>query len=325
MTASPAFDVTALGESMLRLSVPAGHRLEAADQLAVHLAGAESNVCGALAALGRRTGWVSRLPDSALGRLVLRQLHAGGIDTAAVVLAPDTRLGLYFVEFAGPPRAVQVVYDRANSAAANLTAAEVNWDYLLNTRFIHLTGITPALNEGCRALVAEIIQRARAAGVKVSFDVNYRGKLWTPAQAAAALKPLIQDVDVLFCGQGDARTVFGLTGDEHALLAGLRALTRAPHILMSRGEAGAVALAGDQFLSQPAVPVQIVDRVGAGDAFAAGVLDALVEGAPLAEGLVRGTALAALVLSQYGDTLLTTRAEMQSVIAKGSAAATIVR
>ncbi len=324
MTTTPAFDVTALGESMLRLSVPAGQRLEAADQFAVHLAGAESNLCGALAAIGRRTGWVSRLPDSAVGRLVLRQLRASGVDTAAVVLAPDTRLGLYFAEFAGPPRAIQVIYDRANSAAANLTAAHINWDYLLNTRFIHLTGITPALNDGCRALVAEIIQRAKAAGVAVSFDVNYRGKLWTPAQAAAALKPLIENVDLLLCGQADARTVFGLAGDEYALLAGLRALTRAPHVVMTRGEAGAVALDGDQFLSQPAVPVQIVDRVGAGDAFAAGIIDGLLDGS-LAEGLVRGTALAALVLSQEGDTLLTTRAEMQSVIAKGATASGIVR
>ena len=325
MIASPAFDVTALGESMLGLSVPAGHRLEAAETFAVHLAGAESNVCGALAAIGRRTGWVSRLPDSAVGRLVLRQLHATGIDTAAVVLAPDTRLGIYYAEFAGPPRAIQVIYDRANSAAATMTAADVNWDYLLNTRYLHLTGITPALNAGCHALVAEIIQRAKAAGVHVSFDVNYRGKLWTTAQAAAGLQPLIENVDLLLCGQADARNVFGLSGDEHALLAGLRALTRAPHVVMTRGEAGAVALDGDTFLTQPAVPVQMVDRVGAGDAFAAGVLDGLLDGS-LAEGLVRGTALAALVLSQYGDTLMTTRAEMQSVIAKGSGSASgIVR
>ncbi len=324
MTINSAFDVTALGESMLRLSVPVGQRLEAADQFAVHLAGAESNLCGALAAIGRRSGWVSRLPDSAVGRLVLRQLRAAGVDTAAVVLAPDTRLGLYFAEFAGPPRAIQVIYDRANSAAANLTAADVNWDYLLNTRYIHLTGITPALNDGCRALMAEIIQRAKAAGVKISFDVNYRGKLWTPEQAAATLKPLIVEVDLLLCGQADARTVFGLAGDEHALLAGLRALTHAPHVAMTRGEAGAVALDGDRFLSQPAVPVQIVDRVGAGDAFAAGVLDGLLDGS-LAEGLKRGTALAALVLSQEGDTLMTTRAEMQSIIVKGAAASGIVR
>jgi 2-dehydro-3-deoxygluconokinase len=318
------FDVTALGESMLRLSVPAGQRLEAADQFAVHLAGAESNVCGALVAIGRRAGWVSRLPESAVGRLVLRQLRAAGVDTGAVVLAPDARLGIYYAEFAGPPRAIQVIYDRANSAAANLTAADVNWDYLLDTTVVHLTGITPALNEGCRALVAEIIQRARAAGVKVSFDVNYRGKLWTPEQAAATLKPLIKDANLLLCGQADARTVFGLSGDEHALLAGLRALTPAKHIVLTRGELGAVALEGDQFYSQPAVPVQIVDRVGAGDAFAAGVIDGLLSGS-LPEGLKRGTALAALVLSQEGDTLMTTRAEMEATIAKGAAAGGIVR
>src|SRR5690349_11620710 len=103
MTSTPAFDVTALGESMLRLSVTGGQRLEAADQFAVHLAGAESNVCGALVAIGRRAGWVSRLPDSAVGRLVLRQLRAAGVDTSAVALDPTGRLGIYYAEFAGRP------------------------------------------------------------------------------------------------------------------------------------------------------------------------------------------------------------------------------
>ena len=129
---------------MLRLSVPTGQRLEDAHQLAVHPGGTESNVCTALAGLGRRCGWVSRLPDSPPGRLVLRRLWAAGVDTSAVVLAASrtSRIGTYYVEFAAPPRPIRVIYDRANSAVSCMTGADVNWDYLLDTRMLHLTGIT---------------------------------------------------------------------------------------------------------------------------------------------------------------------------------------
>lgn len=307
------FDVTSLGETMLRLGVPTGQRLEDALTFDARPAGAESNVCAALACLGRRCSWVSRLPDNPLGHLILRRLRAADVDTSAVVLAENGRLGMYFVEFAVDPRPTRVIYDRANSAMSQMQSADVDWDTLLDTRALHLTGITPALSDSCRELVAEAIQRAQSAGVAVSFDVNYRSRLWSPAEASAALRTLVADVDLLFCSEMDARQLFGCSGDERQVLAGLQSLTRASAVVVTRADAGAIALDDGAFRQQPAVASKMVDRLGAGDAFAAGVLDGWLDGS-LVKGLEQGVALAALALSQVGDMLVTSRAELAAML-----------
>jgi 2-dehydro-3-deoxygluconokinase len=315
MPPTPRFDVIGLGEVMLRLSVPAGRRLDDARTLDVEVGGAECNVCVALARLGRRCGWVSRLPDHALGEAVMRALRTDGVDLAAVKRVPGERIGTYFIEYAAAPRAIQVIYDRANSAAARMTVADVDWDYLLGTRVLHVTGITVGLSDSCHAVVAEAVRRARAAGVTLSFDVNYRAKLWSAAVAGERLRPLIAEADVLFCKSADAAALFGCTGEPRAQLEALRALTRAQAIYLTLGEQGAALLQGKDFLLQPALPVSIVDRIGGGDAFAAGALDGILDGDAHA-GLRRGVALAAIALSQHGDRVLTSRAELDAVLAQ---------
>src|SRR6185369_12731348 len=210
---TPRFDFVSLGESMLRLSVPAGKRLDDTRKLDMELAGAESNVSVALARLGWRVGWVSRMPDHALANAILRALRSDGVDISAVKQVPDERLGTYFIEFATQPRSTQVIYDRADSAASHMTIADIDWDYLLNTRVLHLTGITAALSENCYAVLEEAIKRAHAVGVMVSFDVNYRAKLWNAATAGEKLRPLIADADILFCKGADATTLFGCQGE----------------------------------------------------------------------------------------------------------------
>ena len=309
------FDVVSLGEAMLRLSVPTGARLDDARALDVEIGGAEGNVCVALARLGRRCGWVGRLPDHALGNAVLRTYRADGVDVSAARRAPGERLGTYFIEYAAQPRSIQVIYDRAGSAAARMTVDDVDWDYLLDTRLLHLTGITAALSESCYAILAEAIRRARAAGVAVSFDVNYRAKLWDAPTAGARLRPLIAEADLLFCKSADAALLFGCRGEPRELMAGLQGISRAGAIFCTFGEQGAALLQGDAFASQPALPVQIVDRIGSGDAFAAGALDGWLDGDPAA-GLRRGVALAAIALSQHGDRVLTTRAELSAAEAQ---------
>lgn len=313
--AVPRFDVTSLGESMLRLSVPIGKRLDDARMLDVEVAGAECNVCYALARLDRRCGWVGRLPDNALGHNVLRALRADGVDVSAVVNAPGERIGTYFIEYATTPRSIQVIYDRADSAAARMTVDDVDWDYLLDTRILHLTGITAAVSDSCYEIVAQAIERARAANVTVSFDVNYRSKLWDAATAGAKLRPLIKDVDILLCKSDDARLLFGCEGEPRELMTGLETLTRARAVFCTFGAEGAAMLSGGQFARQPAVPVIIIDRIGSGDAFAAGVLDALLDD-QLDEALGRGAALAAIALSQFGDRVLTSRAELSAVMSQ---------
>ena len=307
------FDVTTIGETMLRLSVGSGQRLSATTSLDVHLGGAESNVCAALASLQRRCGWVSALPDNPLGHMALRQLRAFGIDTSTVHLAANSRMGTYYVEFAAAPRAIQVFYDRSSSAAAALQINEVDWDYMLDTRVLHLTGITPALSESCRDLVSYATKRAKEAGVIVSFDVNYRSRLWSPEAARHFLSKLINDVDLLICGQSDAETVFGFSGDAPSVLHSLSQISQAKFIVITLGSAGAVARHETETLSQAPVRAKVIDRLGAGDAFAAGILDGWLDGSP-SKGLKHGTALAALALSQAGDMLYTNREELTEVL-----------
>jgi len=321
-TRTPRFDFVSLGESMLRLSVPTGRRLDDTRMLDMELAGAESNVSVALARLGWRTGWVSRMPDHALANAILRALRSDGVDVSAVKRVPDERLGTYFIEYATPPRSTQVIYDRANSAASRMTVADIDWDYLLDTRVLHLTGITAALSDNCYALLIKAIRRARAAGVTVSFDVNYRAKLWTADMAGEKLRPLIADADILLCKGADALALFGCQGEPRQLMQSLRSLTRAHAVFCTFGEQGAALLSGDEFVMQPAIPVQIVDRIGSGDAFAAGVLDGWLSGEPsatdlsaLREGLRRGVTLAAIALSQFGDRVLSSRAELNAMLA----------
>jgi 2-dehydro-3-deoxygluconokinase len=248
-------------------------------------------------------------------------MRADAVDVSAVRRVPGERMGTYFIEYAAPPRSIQVIYDRANSAAAHMTVDDVDWDYLLDTRVLHLTGITAALSESCYEIVSHAIRRARAAGVVVSFDVNYRAKLWDSATAGARLRPLIADADVLLCKSADAALLFGCRGAGRELMSGLGSLTRAQAIFGTFGEQGAALLTRDEFFFEPALPVQIVDRIGSGDAFAAGVLDGLLDGDTgsmqgLREGLRRGVALAAIALSQYGDRVLTSRAELNTVMAQ---------
>lgn len=311
----PRFDFVSLGETMLRLSVPEGRRLDDARSLEVEIGGAESNVAVALARLGRRCGWVSRLPEHSLGSAVLRVLRSDGVDVSAVRRAPGERVGTYFIEYATPPRAIQVIYDRAGSAAARLSPADIDWEYLLDARVVHLTGITAALSESCYQVLEEAIRRARAAGVMVSFDVNHRAKLWDAATAGRRLRPLIAEADLLFCKGADASALFGCQGEPAALMDQLKSLTRAQAVVCTFGERGAALLTGGAFKFQPAIPVQIVDRIGSGDAFAAGVLDGWLDGS-LSAGLERGVALAAIALSQYGDRVLASRAELEAVMSQ---------
>lgn len=321
--AKPAFDVTTLGEMMLRLSVPAGERLETAARLNMCAAGAEANLVTVLARLGRRTRWGGALPVYPLGRLAANHLRAAGVDVDAVVwdTAPTARMGTYYVEFAPPPRGIQVQYDRANSSAAQLGPEAVDWDALLDTRLLHLTGITPALSPACRALVEEAVRRAHAAAVPLSFDINYRAKLWTTEAARAALEPLVQGAHFLFCGLPDAGRVFGLTGTPDSVAQALLDRTGARHVIMSNGEHGARLWDGQQWLHRPARPTTILDRLGAGDALAAGVMHGWLDG-DLALGLRYGVTLAALALSQHGDAVVTTRAELESLL---EGEATLVR
>ena len=185
MTTSLGHDLVGLGEVMLRLAAPPPQRLEQVSSLDVQIGGAEANVTAACARLGLRTALISALPaEHAWGDRTLRELAGHGVDCAGVLRRPASRMGLYFLEYGATPRPVRVLYDRRDSALSRLTAAEVEWSLVRRARLLHITGVTAALGDNLRDVIRRALDEASRAGVPVSFDVNYRSRLWT-AEAGA--------------------------------------------------------------------------------------------------------------------------------------------
>src|SRR5881628_2958370 len=286
------YDLVTLGEVLLRLAIPSPTRFETARQLDLQLGGAEANVAAACARLGLSTAWISALPANPWGE----------------------RIGVYFLEYGVPPRPVRVLYDRRDSAFARLTASQVDWDPVRHARMVHLTGITPALGEAPRSL----LERALAEAATVSFDVNYRATLWSPPEARAFLEPVLTGVRYLFIGQGEAQTLFGFAGSPEQTLDGLARLAPKATISLQRGEEGSTVLDGGRLIRPSRRPVvQVVDPIGAGDAYAAGFLWATLRGRGLQEAVDAGTAVAALKCSTWGDIALVSPQDVADVLAGG--------
>lgn len=312
------YDLLAFGENMIRLSTRNYERLEQAQTLDFRHGGTEANVAVALARLGYQTCWVSRLANNPLGRKIAGELGQWGVDTSHVIWTDDGRVGLFFLEVGAPPRASAVLYDRRNSAMSQMTLEDFPWPLLAEARWLHLTGITAALSESCYGLVAESLRRAHELGLSVSFDVNYRARLWTPEQARAALEPLCREADVVIVTQSDAARVFGVQGDTpEEMLANLAGRFARRVVAMTLNAQGSVAYdksSGRFFRAEPAPVVHTVDRIGTGDAFDAGFIAGCLEG-NIARGLALGNALAALKMTIPGDYALVSRQEVEELLA----------
>lgn len=306
----PRFDVTTYGEGGLRLSVPAGRRIETATSFDVDVAGTEANVVGALSRLGWRCGWVSALPSTAPGRRVAHALRAAGVDLQAVRWRDGGRVSCYYVEYARPPRSTTVLYDRSDSCFARLGPDDVDWHYLLDTKHLHVTGLTYPLSENSRLIIASALSRAATAGVSTSLDVNHRDQLWSPAQCRDELLPLCRDVGLLFCSRRDAQEVFGCRGEPEVAANRLLEVTGARTLVMTLGDEGVIACGPDGTLRAGARPASVLDRMGAGDALAAGVLHGWLRG-DLQAGLRYGCTMAAMALSQHGDMVISDPHELE--------------
>ncbi len=302
-------DVSALGEVLLRLSARPGVRLQSAAQLELYVGGAEANVLSALARLEHRCTFAGALPATALGRLAGDALRAAGIDLSPVVWDTGGRMGLYFLEYGVGARPTEVLYDRQHSSFAQLEVAGLNWDFLARSRLFHTTGITAALGPQPLALVEHALGAARALGIPFSFDVNYRGRLWPPQEAARVLPRLMAGAEILFCAARDAALLWGLSGDAAALCRALQQMCGARHLLLTVGEEGAYLWSNGRLTHEAARSREVVDRIGAGDALAAGVLHGWLAG-DLQMGLRSGVTLAALAAGQYGDVVVTTPQEL---------------
>ncbi len=309
----PRFDVTTIGEGQLRYSVPLGRHLERATQLDVNVTGTEANVASLLSRLGWRCGWVTALPDSPLGRRVALEYAQSGLDLSAVVWADQGRLAIYYVEFGLPPKGTQVYYDRKDTSFVNMTRADIDWDYLLDTRLLHISGLSVPLSPSICAILTEAVERAKAEQIPISFDMNYRSRIWTTEAAAEAIAPFLESVDILFFARADAVRMYGFDGSPKDIVMKLGELSSASAIVSSLSSEGIIAWDREQFQLEGARNIQVLDRIGAGDAMVAGVLHGWLAG-DLFKGLRYGALTAALNLTHYGDAVYINREELENML-----------
>ena len=311
-----SFDFVTLGETMVRLVPPGALRLEQAQQLNLSAGGTESTVAVNLARLGKKTAWVSRLPVNPMGRYIANQIRQHGVDLSGVTWKDGERQATYYVEYGASPRSIRVWYDRADSAASRMTPDDLPIDLIQSARWLHLTGITPALSDSCHATVQRAFAVAREAGITCSFDVNYRSLLWSAEEAGAVLEPFCKFADYVFVAGRDAHNLFGASDDVNQAANDLQARWGGK-LIVTNGEEGVVATDGNGLVSADAYPATIVDRLGAGDALASGIICRLLEDAPLEDALRFGAAMAALSLTVDGDFAWVTRDEIEAVLKSG--------
>ncbi len=337
--------VVTFGEIMLRLSPPAGSRFRQAANFDVTYGGAEANVAASLAQWGLPSRYVTVLPDHDLGQAAADRLRALGVDTSHILRRGD-RLGIYFLEHGASQRPSRVIYDRADSAISRLRPGEVDWEAAFSgATWFHWTGITPALSESTAKVTLEAVRAAKRLGLTVSADLNYRSKLWSRERAGSVMTPLMEYVDVLIGNEEDAANVFGITAGDTDVERGeldfaayedvarklverfdlrVAAITLRESLSASENNWSACLHDGRQFLRGPSYCIRLVDRVGAGDAFTAGLIYATLAEKSSQEALEFAVAASCLKQTIAGDFNLVSVAEVEA-LAAGAATGRIKR
>ena len=291
--------VITFGEIMMRLNPEGYRRFVQADRFEASYAGGEANVAVGLAQFGMDAAFVSKVPAHEIGQCAVNELRRFGVDTSLILRGGD-RLGLYYVEKGASQRASKVIYDRAGSAIAKAAVSEFDWDAIFeNASWFHWTGITPALGGELPDICLEACKAAKAHGVTISCDLNFRKKLWTSAQANAVMSKLMPYVDVCIANEEDAKDVFGIAASGTDIAAGKLsregyrsvaeqlcarfgfkavAITLRGSISASDNDWAAMLYTGGEAYFSPTYHIRIVDRVGGGDSFGAGLIYAMLNG-----------------------------------------------
>ncbi len=280
--------VITFGEIMMRLSTPGFARLTQVESLNVLYAGSEANVCASLSHFGIPAAHVTRFPQNDLGQAATEMLRRHGVDTQHVIYGEE-RMGLYFLENGAIHRASRIVYDRFNSAFAHIKPGMIDWDVIMkDASWFHWTGITPAISQGAADVCYEAIQSARKNGAMVSGDINYRRNLWQYGKTAREIMPaLIESTDVIVAGIADMENCVGISDSTFpsACAAFIKAYPNAKKIATternsissSHNELKGMIWNGKELLQSRTYDLtHIVDRVGAGDAFMAGLIFGLI-------------------------------------------------
>jgi 2-dehydro-3-deoxygluconokinase len=326
--------VVTFGELMLRLSPPGQERLFQSPQLRTFFGGSEANVAASLAHFGVRSDYVTRVPANAVGDAAVAAMRAEGVGTRGMLRGGD-RLGIYFVESGADLRALRVAYDRAGSSFSQLDPGEYDWDGILGgAHWLHLSGITPALGAGPARAAQEAADAARAAGVRLSIDLNYRPTLWTGRDPQPVTRALVAGCDLLIGNPGAVRAMLGVGPQASHLAESDEALRASAEAIAGELGCRSVALTRREVVSasehgwsaalfDPASgtlhrsrrwQVQVVDRVGGGDSFAAALIHATLAGRGPDDALQFATAASALKLTIPGDFNRVTADEVDNLL-----------
>lgn len=337
--------IVTFGEIMMRLATPGRLRFSQATQFDVTYGGGEANVAVSLANFGLDAAFVTRVPKNPFGDAVVQTLRGLGVDTGHIARGGD-RLGIYFLETGASQRASVVVYDRAGSAISEVTPGMFDWDAIFaGANWFHVTGITPALGPAVAEATIEAAKAAKTLGLTVSCDLNYRKKLWTPAEAQTTMSRLMEFVDVAIGNEEDAEKVFGIKSESADITGGRVAAEgyeRVARTLAERFDLKTVAITlreshsaddngwsamllhENQAFTSRRYDVRIVDRVGGGDAFAGGLIYGLASGKPAQESLEFAVAASCLKHSIVGDLNLVSVAEVEALM-KGDGSGRVQR
>ena len=314
--------VITFGELMLRLAPLGYYRFVQADTLGATCGGGEANVAVSLANYGMDAAFVTKLPKHEIGQAAVNSLRKYGVDTSLITRGGD-RVGIYYLEKGASQRASKCIYDRAHSAIAEATSADFDWDKIFEgADWFHFTGITPALGANVAELCKEACKAAKAHGVKISCDLNYRGKLWTRAQARETMTELCKYVDVCIGNEEDAKDVFGIEAENTDIHGGKLnyegyksvakqlkdtfgfekvAITLRTSITANDNDWAAMLYDGNDYYFSKKYNIHIVDRVGGGDSFGAGLIYGLLSGKDCQAALEFAVAASCLKHSIEGD------------------------
>ena len=322
------FDLLALGELLLRLSPAGNERLVRGESFQKQVGGAELNVVSGSALLGLRTGIISKLPANDIGRYVTNRVRFNGVSDDYLVYdeSKDARLGIYYYEYGAHPRKPNVVYDRKYTTINSVSADDFPEEMYLSAKCFHTTGITLALSPNARETAIEMIKRFKAHGTLISFDVNFRANLWSGDEARECIEQILPYVDIFFCSEDTARLTFGKEGDVKEIMksfaaeyplsvvASTQRIVHSPKI----HSFGSVVYdaKNDVFYQERAYEnIEVVDRIGSGDAYIAGALYGLIKyDMDCEKAMVYGNATAAVKNTIPGDLPSSDIKEINSII-----------
>ncbi len=291
-------DLITIGETMVAFMPDEKELIRYARSFGKKTAGAESNVAIGTAKLGLKSGWFSKIGKDEFGEFILRELRGEGVDTSRVIQTAEYPTGIMFKQF-GFNHETSVFYYRKNSAASTLTIADLDEDYIKQAKILHLSGITPALSESCKATTNYLVDFAKKNHISISFDPNIRLKLWSKEEAVACLYDILVKSDIVLLNISEAKILLG-TDDVPIIIEKLRGFGT-EKIAVKLGSKGAVVADREKIYQCPQFDTVVVDNIGAGDAFNSGFLCGVIEGKDTEMCGKMGSMMGALAVSSYGD------------------------